>query len=704
MPDISLDAGKARELLEVALEDSGRLFAALDAAPLDAADPPLLVSVWQPSEDIHIADVLVARVLSALALQNCKASVFFSNYLSGDDLREDEERQAASRFYYSFFSELFHKFCHGDRVQLTRMFPSEIKCSDEVKAAYLDLRSSKDEHFPAGSKILDKEWPWDEGYALPLIGLFESLRPQLMVCGRKHEWIWGPFVFRVLGDAGIPVPDVIYIKNISGLNTEVLNEKDPQNCLYVASPTSEVIRQLSRVTGIRTNPCLLTLFEWFVFPAGASCQISGRDVRKLEHWREAEGRPEDMCSAATELIWTALSEIRNIVQLHKRLVSPPAPYVVTNTSMVDVVEGSLRFGSDVFQPLGDDAPLDSDPHAYRSSYTAAGSKVFDLLGGTDADVRVIIGLLQQCGGIDRLLTLFKKRHRDHFSHQFNVYGLGVLFLRCLATGRKVLRQVMAEALDLAEPEVDLAWATAAILHDHAYPLEYLFELQPRMHALVREPKEKALLERLNEAMMRSVPSVYCEPLWPRGDNALNYALEATTMAWNKVTGNAKLPGPLQENRLTHGLLAMANIWHKLQAPDPDQLKPWLLHALVAIARHDLDCNVCFEQEPLTALLVLCDELHEWGRPILAKDGYACPIKSLSLNLSPRLDGRWDMPRRLQVEFLGASREVLEAAEWKEEIFWSGKQVVMNRVKLFTNGTHPAELEMSLRIPSRVYRG
>jgi len=692
MNNLVLDTDKSNELLRSALKNSPVLKKLLDK------DRPRIVSIWKPSMKVHVADILVARVISALTFLGADVTVYFSNWMREDTpTKEDEEKRAASRFYYSFFSELYHKFCGGDKVHLKRFFSTESMGADipfppEAESVYEAFKKDPPEKIK--HKVTEKIWPLKKEYMGALLSvLLTDPKPDGVICGEKHEWIWKrPFLLQILEDAKVPLPHILYVKNISVNDGKPLREED-DNCIFVTSGRSEILQCLGQWGSLRTCDLILKLIEWLCLPIGFCPVVGNGLVHDVEGWRTAYGNEEDYVAAATGLVWGSLSEIRNTAKLHERLVLPYVPLRVTNRVIADYVEGELEFGRDFF---GSDRELDTNPDKWQQEYLNASRQILDTLGnGTVSDLDSLKALIVKSECVDRLQNLFRKRQRDHFSHQFNVYGLGVLLLRAVVSRGGTLREIVSERVSLSPEEVDAAWAIAALFHDHAYPLQYLFGLQPRMQALHRANKDTGL-EDIYNALKQAIPDMYVEKLWPEATSSNNESHKLLQDTWFELTGEKNIPSALSGNIYRHGLISASNIFVRLTRGHGKKIAQSMKMALLAIARHDLGDTVSFDNEPLCALLRLCDELHEWGRPVFFKNNHNCPIEAITINLTPRIDGKYDMPRVLEVGFQCRDLSILEDISWKSDLFSKGKRAAIDNIKFFADGQHPAAIKLFMR--------
>jgi hypothetical protein len=364
---------------------------------------------------------------------------------------------------------------------------------------------------------------------------------------------------------------------------------------------------------------------------------------------------------------------------------------------VDIVENALEFSSNPFnkKPV---VSLDYAPMEYIDEYAQANIEVYKNLTLSDSYSK-LLGMLTDLQNIDTVSFLFEKRHRDHFSHQFNVYGIGLLLLNAVVKDQQTLKHVIGEKLEKTEDDVDFLWMVAALFHDHTYPIEYLLKIGPRFWQL-KKSETRSKVKSLGEALFNTIPRIYDSDIVRP-----NTGLDNTDTIRDKVLNSAKeILVNVSDDSITprcfmHDVLSAVNLLIKIKDKHQE-----LLPALQAIARHHMEGEVDFEKEPLVALLRLCDELHEWGRPVLTDQGFKCPINAILLNFEPSINGTYRMPEKLDIEFCCDSREILEATKWRENIFWEDKQKAMGTIRLFPKSSdiRPYEMEMTLKVPSQIY--
>lgn len=166
-----------------------------------------------------------------------------------------------------------------------------------------------------------------------------------------------------------------------------------------------------------------------------------------------------------------------------------------------------------------------------------------------------------------------------------------------------------------------AWLFAALLHDSGYSVEY----GHRAWALDRYPRE--LFGDMYRPLRAGgpVPGAMeraSEPIW-RLRNRWQGRLGALPAA---VRGEVDS----QYQRADHGMLAGAALWREAERwPGEDTRRPLRAAAVAAWLhnwiKHGCDCDrgprdqpnawlaLDLQREPLSVLLLLCDELQEWGR-------------------------------------------------------------------------------------------
>lgn len=706
--DLTLDYESSKALLSEAL-----VSADVFHGKIESVGTPAILSVWKPSDRFHIADVLVARTLAAAGVVGADCCIFLSSYLGGQDPQQSLQAQRNSRLSKNVLSDMFDSFSDSESITIRQLVPATIAdghIREKVSQAYGTACQAIETDDPELFKTMQRKgWALEARYAIPLVALIAQEEPHLLLSGKKHAWIWQKLVPRVLAEAGLEPPEVLFLNDIPGLSTRVLDDAD-KDCLYVDLAHREILGYLGRIPAaeLRANQCLKTILGWLCFPSGVSASHNGSTMSTLEEWEAQDPPHAQRRAAAANALSEVMSGFRDMIRGYGMMIQPPAPTKLTNVAAIDVVERTLNFSEDHFDAHGIDESPDERPDLYRTMYLEATHEIFSRVvhpvfdGGEYKD---LVHLLDSCEGIDRLQTVFSKWHRDHSAHQFNVFGLGLLLLRSFTSDKRRLEDRFAEIIGISVQQVECAWALAALFHDHAYPLGYLLELQPRMTALGVDNKTAKQLGSLNRALIKCAPDAYDKQLWPTDKEfevnvrtSVNAAAAAIDVKIPMDVETIFADGSLYTD---HGVLAATNVWLKNGEASKEQIDPVLCVALRAVAHHNMGRRLSFDDDPLSGLLALCDELHEWGRPLLVGGGeFVCPVVGVCLNLQPRTAEGYDLPKHLEVEFLCAEGSELERAGWREEIFQASKEKAISNLRLFAGDAKPKDIVLCVRAPSR----
>ena len=313
-------------------------------------------------------------------------------------------------------------------------------------------------------------------------------------------------------------------------------------------------------------------------------------------------------------------------------------------------------------------------------------------------------LAAQCYDIDVLSYFTSKRYRDHHIHVVNVMYAGRVLLSLKLVDGVSLKEHVARALNWGgsldwEAAVDAAWTFAALLHDHCYPVGFALANADRLRALSSHfgAAAKAVVEAVNSAVlgmlgseMRNIvkailtgggATVEREGLW-----ALIQGLFAEEMA------EAGLEHLCEDVIFDHGVLSAVNL---LDYASVDKHREGSLCAggvlresAKAILLHNLpDCRVKaraeprkvpieFHSNPLGAILVLCDEMQEWGRTCLGPQGYETMISRMLLG--PIGNGCLDQ-EFMRCVFEYTHLEEKAFYEWNFDRFSQGKARNLGRI-------------------------
>lgn len=216
-------------------------------------------------------------------------------------------------------------------------------------------------------------------------------------------------------------------------------------------------------------------------------------------------------------------------------------------------------------------------------------------------------------------------YRDHIFHAMDVCLLGELLIRSKLYKRGFSQieygQNLADNIKMPAKDFLRNWYLAALFHD----LGYVIENATQLIAPVDEFKNRGF-DDFVEKMTTG---------FEMAKSSLKHHLEDCQ---NIFIGKRKTVGnPLDFdhiNSVDHGVAAWAFLFNWVNDVEPEEdYTP----ALEAIARHNLEKQIVNpKKEPITFLLLLCDHLQEWGRPLIGSEPLARSIVE-SLRYTEKID-------------------------------------------------------------------
>lgn len=309
-------------------------------------------------------------------------------------------------------------------------------------------------------------------------------------------------------------------------------------------------------------------------------------------------------------------------------------------------------------------------------------------------------LVEDSRYLDWVLYLTNKRYRDHYQHQFNVGALGWFLLQIHVSNDMTLEQKIADRYSWELKDVHTAWWISSLLHDHGYPISYLFSSIPAMRIIGREFEK---LKTPLKSIEGSITQVY------------HYTLccDFAELIYNKISdkedfqekinegigllGFNEIESKVKKNVNDHGVLSATNLTLLLK----DDLNEVLKEAAKAIALHNnTEIEVEFKKYPLAFLLILCDELQEWGRKMIISDSFVSELKQIALGPFLKKRNNKEFPELLKVKFEYEDAKVLKDTNWSYELFKKSKLENFKRLK-FPEDINPQKLEFEVRIPSSI---
>jgi len=266
------------------------------------------------------------------------------------------------------------------------------------------------------------------------------------------------------------------------------------------------------------------------------------------------------------------------------------------------------------------------------------SALYDVTKERGINYEGILYLVESLPDLESFLysTSVKKHYRDHTEHQLRVAVLGDFLLE-QDTEQGTLLGIIAELLELDELVIkEKLWWIAGLIHDIGYPLSKMttavnwsllnqilkcypqldLEVVPMEVTLSQKGAQKEYLKLLEGGLSKKARELirmgagFCEvrPVPQRktflgGDNGHPEYTFTSEIA------------------LDHGVIGALTLLKSLGTPEEIKASDeycGYITAAKAIALHNFKDRLkdfIFEDNPLAFLLVLVDEIQEWGRPI-----------------------------------------------------------------------------------------
>jgi len=332
--------------------------------------------------------------------------------------------------------------------------------------------------------------------------------------------------------------------------------------------------------------------------------------------------------------------------------------------------------------------------------------ICDKFIGNRGAFSIISGLVKYSKPLDFILHL-----RDHHKHQFDVGAVG-WFLLNTNTGEQTLKKDICDLYSWKEKDVARAWFVIAFLHDHAYPLSYLFELAPRFYYLKRDFDEiKGDIEGLQNAYLGIYRRLFSRNLYEylrtmldSGNSIAKDLMNDLRSEFRSVRIDIEGIKFRDVDIYDHGILGALNIIKNLKTNPNNLKKPVFQKVVEAIALHNLPFqNLCLEEEPLATLLVLCDEIQEWGRSMMVRHRYITGLDHVLVGPFEKKAGKRSFAETFTIRFEYSDFQRLLKTKWSLDIFCKSKMEQFSRLKLFSDGDkrNPKKIRYEITMPYEI---
>jgi len=275
--------------------------------------------------------------------------------------------------------------------------------------------------------------------------------------------------------------------------------------------------------------------------------------------------------------------------------------------------------------------------------------------------------LEQC-----LYAFFRTRYRDHFLHMFNVFLMGGIILGGISKHIQngdldfnAIFKISSEhpkMIDLRNgkkiaPQVRICpiWFYMSTFHDVAYPVEtcgfieeivsiyrekFFFDIKTSIH---RDFRSSSISKR-RESYLKQIVSLYECGLEMKENGDYNYDPDRFKFPRESDPILSYIQAKSYGENIDHGVVSAILLLHYISEDGKKQhgkkadiyMEHYVNHdltrAALAVCLHNLKPEdvisqydnktaksnplflIRFDEFPLTFLLILCDELEEWGRP------------------------------------------------------------------------------------------
>ena len=268
------------------------------------------------------------------------------------------------------------------------------------------------------------------------------------------------------------------------------------------------------------------------------------------------------------------------------------------------------------------------------------SALYDVTKERGIDSEGILYLIQSLPDLESFLysTSVKKYYRDHTEHQLRVAVLGDFLLE-QEFEQGTLVGITAEILDMDESFLkEKIWWIVGLIHDIGYPLSKMttavnwslvnqilkcyphldLEVVPMEVTLVQSGPQEEYLVFLEEGMSPKARELVRIGV---GYNRKGVPIPEPQAFVGGKNGHPEFAFK-SDISLDHGVVGALILLRSLGTPEDirenrDDLEGYLVAAR-AIALHNFKDKLedfLFDSHPLSFLLVLIDEMQEWGRPI-----------------------------------------------------------------------------------------
>jgi hypothetical protein len=298
-----------------------------------------------------------------------------------------------------------------------------------------------------------------------------------------------------------------------------------------------------------------------------------------------------------------------------------------------------NISSRIHQQLTDHESLNIDIDFIKGKRKSLSSALYDVAKERGIESEGILYLIQSLPDLESFLysTSAGKYYRDHTEHQLRVAVLGDFLLE-QDLGKGNLLNHIADLTELDKNLIkEKVWWVMGLIHDIGYPLQkmttsinysllnQILKCYPMLdldvvpfEINISNKKIKPYLKLITQGLSKEAKKLILN-----GAQVSHEEIPIPAVQHFKSTENGHPEFKFESSvNLDHGVVGAISLLKSLGTPEEikenkDELEGYL-KAAQAIALHNFKDELpdyIFDNNPLAFLLVLADEMQEWGRPI-----------------------------------------------------------------------------------------
>jgi hypothetical protein len=323
---------------------------------------------------------------------------------------------------------------------------------------------------------------------------------------------------------------------------------------------------------------------------------------------------------------------------------------------------------------------------YDASYKDLYSNISARIIGANNEGFIFQRLINESNSLDFVLYLLSKGYRDHYTHQFNVASLGDFLLSLKFNNQTLLEIICENTKGWTTSTFKRAWWAAALLHDHAYLIDYLVKLAPKIPNLAKKyPEIKKPITKLGKIFVEINKKVYAKNISQMFDDLFagkkeDY-FEYLVKFFGKELETLKLASALGDELSGHHIWGAMNIISCLRDANDEFIDENESSQAIcrAIFLHHKNVKIKLSEDPLAFLLKLCDSLQEWGRPRIVENDFICDSNTILLGPIINKDRENHITNELNVIYEFESTNLFKDSIWTFNNFATNKNKELNNL-------------------------